>query len=149
MIRRILFILTIIITANVGTSKSVVASEKSKECSFTQTNPGVLVSQGNPSTKLVSFSEVGGTPTQMNVTCYKPVFLSVSAPIQVSGHSFTPVSSFAIVRTPQGNSTKTGDAPVALPEGTTPIQINFSVDRGRRLRSGNYRYIVKFTVVTQ
>lgn len=145
-----LLLISIIVIADFVIFKSVAASEKSKECSFTQITPGILVAQGSPSlTKLVSFTEAGGTPTQISVTCDKPVNLIVSAPIQVSGPSFTPASSFAIVTTPWGSFTKTGDAPVALPAGTTPIQVNFSVDRGRRIKAGSYKYTVKFTVNTQ
>ena len=48
---------------------------------------------------------------------------------------------------PSGSSTKNGDAPLAVPAGTTPLTIDFAIDRGRSLLAGNYSYTVKFTVV--
>jgi|GEM_PF-1826533 hypothetical protein len=144
MFSRLFFISSIILTTNLITFKSAAASEV---CTFTQVNPGTLVTgSGNLRTQLVTFTEAGGSPIQMNATCNEAAKITISAPIQVRGPEFTPTSSVAIVTTSFG-STKTGDTPLALPAGTTPLTINLSIDRGRRLRAGNYSYTFKFTVV--
>ncbi|MFH7030088.1 MAG: hypothetical protein ACHBN1_33200 [Heteroscytonema crispum UTEX LB 1556] len=148
MIRRLVLFSVIILTANLTLFKSTAASENSELCSFSQPTPGMLATEGNPlPTKLVSSSEAGGSPTKIDVICNQPVNLTVSAPIQIAGPQFTPVSAVATVTTLSGNSTKFGDAPLALPAGTTALSINFSIDKGRSLRAGNYSYTVKFTVV--
>ncbi|MGI2905562.1 hypothetical protein [Tolypothrix sp. VBCCA 56010] len=145
MIRRSLFISLIIITANLTLFKSA-ASEPL--CTFSQAAPGQLVTDGGTlPKKLTTLASAGGSPTKIDATCSQSANISVSAPIQVAGPEFTPVSAVATVTIPSGNSTKNGDAPLALPAGTTPLTIDFAIDRGRSLRAGNYSYTVKFTVV--
>lgn len=146
MICRSLFIRLIIITVNLTLFKSATASEPL--CTFSQATPGQLVTEGGTlPKKLVTFASAGGSPTKIDVTCTQSANISVSAPIQVAGPEFTPVSAVATVTTPSGGSTKSGDAPLALPAGTTPLTIDFSIDRGRSLRAGNYNFTVKFTTV--
>lgn len=147
MIKKIFLFLLIILTANLTLIKSA-ASEPSNICTFSQATPGALVTEGStPPKKLVTFASAGGSPTKIDATCSQSANISVSAPIQVAGPEFTPVSAVATVTTPSGSSTKNGDAPLALPAGTTPLTIDFAIDRGRSLRAGNYSYTVKFTVV--
>ncbi len=147
MIRRSLFISLIIITANLTLFKSA-ASEPSNICTFSQATPGQLVTEGGTQPKkLITLASAGGSPTKIDVTCSQSANISVSAPIQVAGPEFTPVSALATVIIPSGGSTKNGDAPLAVAAGTTPLTIDFAIDRGRSLRAGNYSYTVKFTVV--
>jgi hypothetical protein len=137
-----------VLTANFTLLNSALASENSDICNFSQTSPGILVTQGNDGgNKLVTSSEVGGSPIQFNVTCKQPANLTISVPIQISGPVFTPVSSIATVTTSYGGSTKNGDAPLTVTAGMTPLSINLFIDRGRSLRAGNYSYTVKFTVI--
>jgi hypothetical protein len=147
MIRRSLFISLIIITANLTLFKSA-ASEPSNICTFSQATPGQLVTEGGTlPKKLITLASAGGSPTKIDVTCSQSANISVSAPIQVAGPEFTPVSAVATVTIPSGSSIKNGDTPLAVPAGTTPLTIDFAIDRGRSLRAGNYSYTVKFTVV--
>jgi hypothetical protein len=146
MIFRLILIFLGTLFANLAILKSAVANQNSEVCNFSQINSGVLVTEGNPrSTRLVTSSEAGGSPTQVNVTCKQPARLTVSPPIQISGPEFTPVSAFTTVTNSNGNSVKSGDAPLLLPVGTTPLLINLSVDKGSRLKAGNYSYTFKFT----
>ncbi len=148
MVPRLLLCFLIMLVSNLAVLKKTVASDNSNICSFSEISPGRLVAQGTPlATKLVTLSEAGGSPTQVDVNCSKPVNLSVSAPIQVVGSQFTPISAWATVTASSGSSTKNGDASIALPAGTTELLVNYSIDKGSRLRAGKYRYIVKFTVV--
>jgi hypothetical protein len=147
MIRRSLFISLIIITANLTLFKSA-ASEPSNICTFSQATPGQLVTEGGTlPKKLITLASAGGSPTKIDVTCSQSANISVSAPIQVAGPEFTPVSAVATMTIPSGSSTKNGNAPLAVPAGTTPLTIDFAIDRGRSLRAGNYSYTVKFTVI--
>ena len=120
-------------------------------CTFTQVNPGELVGESKIlPTKLVSLSSTGGSPTQISVTCNQPTKLAVSAPIQISGPKFIPVSSLVNVETPFGSSINSGSGvPLSLPVGTTNLVINFTVDKGSPLPAGNYKYGVKFTILPQ
>jgi hypothetical protein len=146
MIRRSLFISLIIITPNLTLFKSAIASEPL--CTFSQATPGQLVTNGGTlPKKLTTLASAGGSPTKIDATCSQSANISVSAPIQVAGPEFTPVSAVATVTIPSSSFTKNGDAPLALPAGTTPLTIDFAIDRGRSLRAGNYSYTVKFTVV--
>ncbi|MBW4512115.1 MAG: hypothetical protein KME64_37300 [Scytonematopsis contorta HA4267-MV1] len=145
---RLLFICLVTLFSNFVILKSAVANQDSEICSFAKINSGVLVTVGNPRpTRLVTFSEAGGSPTQINVTCKQPARLTVSPPIQISGPEFIPVSAFTSVTNSNGNSVKSGDAPLLLPVGTTSFLINLSVDKGSRLKAGNYSYTFKFTFV--
>lgn len=146
---RFLLCLLVMLVSNLCVFKKAVALESSSEiCTFSEISVGVLAAQGtHEATKLVTFSEAGGSPTQVDVNCSKPVNLSISAPIQVLGTQFTPIEAWATATASSGNSTKNGDAPIALPAGTSSLLINYSIDKGSRLRAGKYRYIVKFTVV--
>lgn len=146
---RFLLCFLVILVSNLAVLKKTVASDNSSNiCTFSEISPGRLVAQGTPlATKLVTFAEAGGSPTQVDVNCSKPVNLSISAPIQVVGTQFTPISAWATATASFGNSTKNGDAPIALPAGTTSLLVNYSIDKGSRLRAGKYRYIVKFTIV--
>jgi hypothetical protein len=147
MIKKIFLFSLIILTANLTLIKSA-ASEPSNICTFSQATPGALVTEGGTlPKKLVTFASAGGSPTKIDATCSQSANISVSAPIQVAGPEFTPVSAVATVTIPSGSSTKNGDAPLALPAGTTPLTIDFAIDKGRSLRAGNYSYTVKFTVV--
>jgi hypothetical protein len=147
MIHRIPLFSIIIMTANLTMIRSA-ASEPSNICTFSQATPGALVTEGGTlPKKLVTFASAGGSPTKIDVTCSQSANLSVSAPIQVGGPQFTPVSAVATVAIPSGSSTKNGYAPLALPVGTTPLTIDFAIDKGRSLRAGNYSYTVKFTVM--
>jgi hypothetical protein len=142
-----LTLFAVVVLTNLTLLNSAVASENSDTCNFSQTSPGILVTQGNHKpNKLVSSSEIGGSPIQFNVTCNQPANLTISAPIQISGPVFTPVSSIATVTTSYGGSAKNGDAPITLPAGTTPLSINLFIDGGDSLRAGNYSYTVKLTV---
>jgi hypothetical protein len=136
----------VIVTANLIIFKSAIASEPL--CTFSQATPGQLVTEGGTlPKKLVTFASAGGSPTKIDAICSQSANISVSAPIQVAGPEFTPLSAVATVTIPSGSSTKNGDAPLAVPAGTTPLTIDFAIDRGRSLRAGNYSYTVKFTVV--
>ena len=145
MMQKLLLFSAFILTANLTLLKSV-ASEPL--CTFSQATPGQLVTEGStPPKKLVTFAAAGGSPTKIDVTCSQSANLIVSAPIQVAGPQFTPISAVATVTIPSGSSTKNGDAPLAVSAGTTPLTIDFAIDKGRSLRAGNYSYTVKFTVV--
>jgi hypothetical protein len=145
---RLLFICLVTLFYNFAISKSAAANQDSEICSFSQINSGVLVTEGNPRpTRLVTSSEAGGSPTQVNVTCKQTARLNVSPPIQISGPEFAPVSAFTTVTNSNANSIKSGDAPLLLPVGTTPLLINLFVDKGSRLKAGNYSYTFKFTFV--
>lgn len=144
MMRKLILFYIVITTANLAFLKSAIASDL---CTFSQSAPGALVTEGGRPKRLVTYAAAGGSPTQMSATCTQAANISVSAPIQVTGPEFTPVSAVAIVTIPSGSSTKTGDAPLSLPAGTTPLTIDFAIDRGRSLRAGNYSYTVKFTVM--
>ncbi len=145
MIQRVILFSVIILTANFTLLKSAIASEPL--CTFSEAAPGALVTEGSKPTKLVTFAAVGGSPTKIDATCSQAANISMSAPIQTAGPQFTPVSAVATVTIPSGTSTKNGDAPLALPAGTTPLTIDFSIDKGRSLRAGNYSYTVKFTIM--
>ncbi|MEA5570963.1 hypothetical protein [Calothrix sp. UHCC 0171] len=145
--RSLLFLL-VIITIPVAWLQKSVASETNKVCTFSEGAGGQLVTEGRvmPS-KLVTFESAGGAAIKMDVTCSQPAKLLVSAPIQVGGPEFKPVSAFTTVTTAMGDSTKSNEAPLALPAGTTALSINLYVDKGSRLKVGNYRYTFKFTVI--
>jgi hypothetical protein len=145
MIQRLILFWFVVLSANFTLLKSAIASEP--VCTFSQASPGALVTEGSKPTKLVTFAAAGGSPTKIDATCTQAANISVSAPIQVAGPQFTPISAVATVTIPSGTSTKNGDAPLALPAGTTPLTIDFSIDKGRSLRAGNYSYTVKFTVM--
>jgi len=129
-------------------ASSPVIAGSSDICTFTKPTDGNLVTNTTMPTKLESFSAVGGLPTRISVSCHQPVQLTVSAPIQVAGPAFNPVSSLAIVESPTGRSTNSrSNATLPLPVGTTPLLINLSVDKGSLLKPGNYKYGVRFSIV--
>ncbi|PAX51885.1 hypothetical protein [Brunnivagina elsteri] len=147
-------LLLLIITTHLVGLKSAIAeptvgvpSDANQVCSFSEGTGGQLVTEGRvmPS-KLGTLDTFGGSPIKMDVTCNKPAKLVVSAPIQVGGPEFKPVSTFTNVTTATGDSTKSNEAPLALPAGTTALSINLYVDKGSRLKVGNYQYTFKFTV---
>lgn len=145
---KILFAIIFIIS-NVFFIKAA-KSQTNEICTFTTTNPGDLVRIGQPrATKFVTSQDAGGTPVQMDITCKEPARLTVSAPIQVGGPEFTPVLSETTVTTAAGATTKTGDAPLLLPAGTTSVTVNMLIDRGQRLRAGNYRFTFKLDFAAQ
>lgn len=129
---------------NLAVIKSAIAVENRDICRFSTINPGLLVPSGKPlANQLVTFTEAGGSPIQIDVTCERAAKLIVSEPIQVAGPELKPVYSFTIVTTTSSISTKSGDAPLNLPAGTTSLQVNLFVDKGSRLRAGNYSYTFK------
>ncbi|NJR15378.1 MAG: hypothetical protein HC785_06485 [Calothrix sp. CSU_2_0] len=125
-----------------------IASDASQVCTFSEGTGGQLVTEGRvmPS-KLGTLDTFGGSPIKMDITCSQPAKLVVSAPIQVGGPEFKPVSAFTTVTTASGDSTKSNEAPLTLPVGTTALSVNLYVDKGSRLKVGNYQYTFKFTVV--
>jgi hypothetical protein len=148
-------LLLVIMATNIAGFQSAIAqpsvgvpSEANQVCTFSEGTGGQLVTEGRvmPS-KLGTLDTFGGSPIKMDVTCSQPAKLVVSAPIQVGGPEFKPVSAFTTVTTTTGDSTKSNEAPLALPAGTTALSINLYVDKGSRLKVGNYQYTFKFTVV--
>ncbi len=141
-------LLLLIITTHLAGLKSAVASDENQVCTFSEGTGGQLVTEGKvmPS-KLVTLENAGGAAIKMDVICSQPAKLVVSAPIQVGGPEFKPVSAFTTVTTTTGDSTKSNEAPLVLPAGTTALSINLYVDKGSRLKVGNYQYTFKFTVV--
>jgi hypothetical protein len=118
-------------------------AQTSDICTFTQPDFSELKPDGdNLPTKLVTH----GSPTKMTVTCKQPVKLTVSAPIQVAGPKFNPVSALATIQSASGNTTS-NSTPLNLPTGMSNLLINLSVDKGNPLEPGNYKYGIKFTVV--
>ncbi len=146
MIQRLILFWFLVLSANFTLLKSAIASEPL--CTFSQATPGTLVTEGgNLPTKLVTFTAAGGSPTKIDVTCNQAANISVSAPIQVAGPQFTPASAVATITIVSGTSTRNGGTPLALPAGTTPLTIDFFIDKGSFLRAGNYSYTVKFTIM--
>lgn len=118
-------------------------AQTSDTCTFTQPDFSELKPDGdNLPTKLVTH----GSPTRMTVTCKQPAKLTVSAPIQIAGPKFNPVSALATIQGSSGNTTSNG-TPLTLPAGISNLLINLSVDKGNPLEPGNYKYGIKFTVV--
>ncbi len=112
-------------------------------CTFTQPDFSELKPNGdNLPTKLVTY----GSPTKMTVTCKQPAKLTVSAPIQIAGPKFNPISALATIQAVSGSTTSNG-TPLTLPAGISNLLINLSVDKGNPLEPGNYRYGIKFTVM--
>jgi hypothetical protein len=146
MIRRLLLISLFLVITNVVELKKTIAAETNEICTFSEGSGGQLVAEGKvmPS-KLVTLENAGGAAIQMDVTCSQPAKLIVSAPIQVGGPEFKPVSAFTTVTTAAGDSTKSNEAPLALTAGTTAVSVNLYVDKGSRLKVGNYQYTFKFT----
>jgi hypothetical protein len=119
-------------------------AQTSDICTFSQPNFSELKPDGgNLPTKLITY----GDPTKITVTCKQPVKLTVSAPIQVAGPKFNPVSALATIQATFGNTASNANYPLSLPTGMSNLLINLSVDKGNPLEPGNYRYGVKFTVV--
>jgi hypothetical protein len=123
-------------------------AEVSDICTFTQSDIGNLVAEGNNlPTKLVNYGAAGSYPMQMTVSCIQPVKISVSQPIQTAGPEFNPVLAVATLQTSSGNTTNSNNSSFAtLPEGRTDLVINLSIDKGNVLQPGNYKYSVKFTI---
>jgi hypothetical protein len=146
MMRKFLLIPLLMIMTSVGELKKSIANETNQICTFSEKTGGQLVSEGKmmPS-KLVTLENAGGAAIQMDVTCSQPAKLIVSAPIQVGGPEFKPVSAFTTVTTAGGDSTKSNEAPLTLAAGTTAVSVNLYVDKGSRLKVGNYQYTFKFT----
>lgn len=148
MLRRLVLLSVLIPTLTVAVVSRAIA-QSTQTCTFTQPTPGELIADSKAlPTKLLSSSAAGGSPTQISITCNQSINLIVSDPIQIAGPAFTPVSSLATVETPSNGSTNSrGGSPLALPVGTTTLNINLSVDKGSPLAPGNYRYGVKFTII--
>jgi hypothetical protein len=144
--RKFLLFSLVMMTTNVVELKKSIADETNQICTFSEGASGQLVTEGKmmPS-KLVTLENAGGAAIQMDVTCSQPAKLIVSAPIQVGGPEFQPVSAFTTVTTAGGNSTKSNEAPLTLPAGTTAVSVHLYVDKGSRLKVGNYQYTFKFT----
>jgi hypothetical protein len=141
----ILFSLVMMMASGAELKKSI-AAETNEICTFSEGSGGQLVTEGKVmASKLVTSESAGGAAIQMDITCSQPAKLIVSAPIQVGGPEFKPVSAFTTVTTANGNSTKSNEAPMALPAGTTAVSVNLYVDKGSRLKVGNYQYTFKFT----
>jgi hypothetical protein len=146
MMRKFLLIsLVMMATSTIELQKSM-ADETNQICTFSESSGGQLVTEKQimPS-KLVTSENAGGAAIQMDVTCSQPAKLIVSAPIQVGGPEFKPVSAFTTVTTAAGDSTKSNEAPLTLTAGTTAVSVNLYVDKGSRLKVGNYQYTFKFT----
>jgi hypothetical protein len=131
--------------ATLSISESAFASQI---CSLVKEAPGALAADGNNgkilASKLVTTATLGGSPMKVLVTCSQSASLTISDPIQVNGSEFKPVSAFATVTTPLGISGKSGQTPLVLPAGTTPLVIDFSIDKGSPLKPGQYNFIVRF-----
>jgi hypothetical protein len=146
MMRKFLLISLAMMTTYVVELKKSVADESNQICTFSEGTGGQLVTEKKVMpNKLVTSEKDGGAAIQMDVTCSQPAKLIVSAPIQVGGPEFQPVFSFTTVTTAGGNSTKSNEAPLALPAGTTAVSVHLYVDKGSRLKVGNYQYTFKFT----
>ncbi|AFZ02581.1 hypothetical protein [Calothrix sp. PCC 6303] len=144
--RRFLLISLAMMMTQIAGLQKLIADETNKLCTFSEGSGGQLVTEKKitPS-KLVTSESAGGAAIQMDITCSQPAKLVVSAPIQVGGPEFKPVSAFTSVTTASGNSTKSNEAPLDLPAGTTPVSVHLYVDKGSRLKVGNYQYTFKFT----
>jgi hypothetical protein len=124
----------------------------SNRCTLTQnSSTGLLVAIGSPlPTKLVSSSIEGGTPARLEITCTEPATLQVSAPMQTSGPSFNPTSSFAKVTASTGSQTHSdtpGQPLLLLPNTNGALAVDMMVDRGGNLLlAGTYSYNVILTV---
>ena len=125
-------------------------AQESSICTFTPKITGVFIPQGEPlPSKLLTSSEIGGTSAQFEADCTQPAKISVSAPIQLEGTVFSPMSSIAKVTNQLGGSTETGQAPLDIPSGKTDLYVDYAIDKGSRLAPGKYRYTVQFTVTPQ
>ncbi|MBD2100865.1 hypothetical protein [Leptolyngbya sp. FACHB-261] len=120
-------------------------------CAFVPT-AGLLGTTDN-STALDS-TATGGLAGIAVLTCNTRTNLTVDAPIQTLGPSFTPTAASATV---SGNglvnnvlSNLTGPAaPVALPIGVTTLNVNMRVVKDDFLEAGAYGYKVKLTATPQ
>ncbi len=151
MLGRFLLVSISILISNVAFTTHSLAKPKSSDvCNLTQVNSGELVTQRNTlPTKLLNSSDFGGSPTEIFVTCRQPARLSVLNLIQVAGPKFKPVFSLVSIENNRGVSTNSrGGSPLSLPKGTTPLKIYLSVDKGSPLEAGDYRYDVKFAIMS-
>jgi hypothetical protein len=102
-------------------------AQTSDICTFTQPDFSELKPDGdNLPTKLVT----NGSPTKIIVTCKQPVKLTVSAPVQIAGPKFNPVSALATIQASSGNTASNTTSPLTLPTGISNLLINLSVDKG-------------------
>ncbi len=148
MLGRIFFITALLPIVTVAIAFRAANAQTPDVCTFVQTTPGELVPNSKiQATKLVSSGNVGGSSTQMTVSCRQKAGLSVSAPIQLVGPHFNPASAVVTVEAGFGHTNSHDGSVLPLPVGTTPLIVDFAVDKGSPLIPGIYKYGVKFTIV--
>jgi hypothetical protein len=113
-------------------------------CTFNNTTPGTLTVSGST----LSSTNSGGANASVNVTCLSPVRVTLSAPIQTGGPTFTPTQCNSALfiggqlarNVPACDSTGTAIAPIS---GSQAISASMSVTGAP---PGDYNYKVILTL---